>query len=590
MKNAFSHANLCLRPKVCRYRKGLVVEMRKEKYFQYFSKGNKGKLVVSLLATIIEAIMMAGVGIGLQIIMDVAAYGSARELLYGIILIVAYLVVFFSMSLIVRSTKNSFMEKALVNYKERLFDGILGKKISSFDEELTGKYVSNLTNDIQVIEENYLDKIYSLVTGIVTFLTSIGIMLFYDLGMFGITMGMCAVTMLVASLAGKDLEVLQEKVSKANGSLTAMLGEMFAGFAVIKSFQAEEEIMKLFTKQNQDTEKIKCERRKTEALVQIVAIALVTGSQVVIMVFGAWMVMKGELTVGVLVAFIQLMNSVMNPAQTIPADIANIMAARQIMRLHTELMEDVCEENVQTVYYEDYQIELKDVDFAYEDNKQILNKVNVSFEPKKSYAIVGASGSGKSTLLKILAGQIAGYEGQIVLGGNDLQKLDFAGISKEVTYISQKNFVFDSGIMENICMFKEFPQDKVVEAVRLAGLQEVMEKKGQNFTCGEGGNRLSGGECQRVAIARGLLRETPILLMDEVTASLDAQTSYQVEESLLGLKDYTRIVVSHKLNERLLEQYDSILAMKDGEIVECGSFAELMKKQGYFYSLYQVAH
>lgn len=563
---------------------------KKEKYLAYFSRGNKGKLIVSLIATIIEAVMMAGVGIGLQIIMDVAAYGSTKELVQSMILIAVYLVIFFSISLLVRSTKNGFIEKALVNYKERLFQGILEKKISSFDEELTGKYVSNLTNDIQTIETNYLGKIYSLITAIVSFLTSIGIMLFYDLRMFGITMGMCVVTMLVASFAGKDLEIIQGKVSESNGRLTAMLSELFSGFAVIKSFQAEEEIKKLFRKQNQDTEQIKCKRRKTEVLVQIVAIALVTGSQVVIMVFGAWMVMQEELTVGVLVAFIQLMNSVMNPAQTIPADIANIMAARQIMKLHSELIEQPCEEMKEEAVYKDYRIEVKDVDFSYGNNKQILDKVSVSFEPKKSYAIVGASGSGKSTLMKILAGQLAGYEGQITLGGNELQALDFTDICNEVTYISQKNFVFDSGIVENICMFKEFPQDKVTEAVRLAGLQEVIEKKDKDFTCGEGGNRLSGGECQRVAIARGLLRETPILLMDEVTASLDAKTSHQVEEALLSLKDYTRIVVSHKLNEKLLSQYDSILAMKDGRIIECGSFEKLMEKQGYFYSLYQVGH
>ena len=311
---------------------------KKEKYLAYFSRGNKGKLIVSLIAMIVEAVMMAGVGIGLQIIMDVAAYGSIKELMQSMILIAVYLVIFFSMSFLVRSTKNGFIEKALVNYKERLFQGILEKKISSFDEELTGKYVSNLTNDIQTIETNYLGKIYSLITAIVSFLTSIGIMLFYDLRMFGITVGMCVVTMLVASFAGKDLEIIQGKVSESNGRLTAMLSELFSGFAVIKSFQAEEEIKKLFGKQNQDTEQIKCKRRKTEVLVQIVAIALVTGSQVVIMVFGAWMVMQGELTVGVLVAFIQLMNSVMNPAQTIPADIANMMAARQVMNLHTELM------------------------------------------------------------------------------------------------------------------------------------------------------------------------------------------------------------------------------------------------------------
>ena len=157
-----------------------------------------------------------------------------------------------------------------------------------------------------------------------------------------------------------------------------------------------------------------------------------------------------------------------------------------------------------------------------------------------------------------------------------------------VTFIRQKNFLFDSSIENNISMFKQFPQKNIAHAIELAGLQEVLTKKDADFTCGENGNRLSGGEGQRVAIARGILRGTPILLLDEVTASLDMKTASQVESSLLELKDYTRIAVSHKLHANILSKYDFILAMKDGKVEERGSFEELMDKKGYFYSLYQI--
>lgn len=201
---------------------------------------------------------------------------------------------------------------------------------------------------------------------------------------------------------------------------------------------------------------------------------------------------------------------------------------------------------------------------------------------------MGASGSGKSTLLKLLAGELGNYGGRILVGNREYEEFDFSTICSMVTFIRQKNFLFDSSIENNISMFKQFPQENMQKAIELAGLQEVFEKKEVGFTCGENGNRLSGGEGQRVAIARGILRGTPILLLDEVTASLDVKTASQVEASLAELKEYTRIAVSHKLHSNILSKYDCILAMKDGKIEESGSFDELMAKKGYFYSLYKI--
>lgn len=560
-----------------------------EKFFKHFLVGGKLGFVVSLVLSVMEAMLTAGIGIVLQRLMDVAAYGTVLELERTILAIVIFFLVMLAVKLTLRNTKEHFIENALVAYKERFFQGILGKRIHTFDSEMSGKYVSMLTNDIHVIEEKYLQKIYSLLTGVVTLITAISIMLMYDVRMFGVTIVMCLITMLIATLVGKNLDELQGMVSVTDGKQSGMLHEMFSGFAVIKSFHAEKEMASLFAKQNRSTEDIRCKRRMKEQLVFIVAISLVTGSQVVIMAFGAWMVMKEMLTVGVLVAFIQLMNSIMNPAQTIPADIANMSAARQIMKQHESFFEFPAEEKGQETGFENCLIRLKDVKFGYEEDKTILKGIDITFEPGKSYAIVGASGSGKTTLLKLMAGELEHYDGKISVDDKDYASLDFSDISNAVTYVRQNNFLFDSTIANNVCMFKQFPKEHINRAIELAGLKEVIDKKDADFTCGENGNRLSGGEGQRVAIARGILRGTPILLLDEATASLDAKTAEQVERALLALKDYTRIAVSHKLYANILSEYDCIIAMKDGVVEECGTFAELMEKKGYFYSLYQIA-
>ena len=560
----------------------------KEKFLKQFLVEGKFGFWVSLVLSVVEAMLTAGIGIALQKIMDAAAYGTVTELYRTILAIGICFLVLLVVNLLLRNTKQRFIKRALVTYKERIFEGILGKRIHTFDNEMSGKYVSMLTNDIHVIEEKYLQKIYSLVNSVVTLITAIGIMLMYDARMFGVTIVMCLITMLIATLVGKNLDELQEKVSVTDGKQSGMLHEMFSGFAVIKSFHAEKEIAALFAKQNRSTEDIRCRRRMTEHLVYIVAMALITGSQVVIMAFGAWMVVEEALTVGVLVAFIQLMNSIMGPAQSIPADLSNMSSARQIMKRHESFFEFPGEETEQGTGFKNCLIRLEDVKFGYAKDKPILKGIDMTFEPGKSYAIVGASGSGKTTLLKLLAGELENYQGKICMDDKDYSDLDFSDVSNVVTYVRQNNFLFDSSIENNVCMFKQFPGERIERAIELAGLREVIDKKDADFTCGENGNRLSGGEGQRVAIARGILRGTQILLLDEATASLDAKTAEQVERALLALEGYTRIAVSHKLYANILSEYDSIIAMRDGVIEECGTFDELMEKKGYFYSLYRI--
>lgn len=564
------------------------VFLMKGKFLKQFLAEGKLEFGISILFSVVEAMLTAGIGIVLQKIMDAAAYGTVTALYRTIQVIVVCFLMLSLVNLLLRRTKHHFIKRALITYKDRIFAGILGKRIHTFDNEMSGKYVSMLTNDIHVIEEKYLQKIYSLVTGVVTLITAIGIMLMYDVRMFGVTIVMCLITMLIAALVGKNLDELQAKVGVTDGKQSSMLHEMFSGFAVIKSFRAEKEIASLFAKQNRSTEDIRYRRRMTENLVYIVAMSFITGSQVVIMAFGAWMVVEEALTVGVLVAFIQLMNSIMGPAQSIPADLANMSSARQIMKQHESFLEFMEEETEQEKEPGNCLIHMEDVRFGYEEDKPILKGIDMTFEPGKSYAIVGASGSGKTTLLKLLAGELENFEGKICMDDNDYADLDFADVSSVITYIRQNNFLFDSSIKNNICMFKQFSEERVERAIELAGLREVIEQKDADFTCGENGSRLSGGEGQRVAIARGILRGTQVLLLDEATASLDAKTAEKVERALLALEGYTRIAVSHKLYANILSEYDSIIAMRDGVIEECGTYDELMEKKGYFYSLCRI--
>lgn len=151
-------------------------------------------------------------------------------------------------------------------------------------------------------------------------------------------------------------------------------------------------------------------------------------------------------------------------------------------------------------------------------------------------------------------------------------------------------FIFNSSVKDNITMFKNFREADIDNAIEKAGLRELITERGNNYICGENGVGLSGGERQRISIARSLIREVSILLVDEATSSLDKETAFNLSKVILELDGITRVVVTHMMEEPLLIQYDKIFVMKDGKIVENGSFVELMESKGYFYSLFTIAN
>ena len=211
------------------------------------------------------------------------------------------------------------------------------------------------------------------------------------------------------------------------------------------------------------------------------------------------------------------------------------------------------------------------------------------FEAGRAYAIVGGSGSGKSTLLNLLLAENTGYRGSVLLDGTELRELSPEALYGLMSVVQQNVFVFNASIRDNVSMFREFPQEALDEAIRRAHLRELLDARGADYLCGESGKGLSGGEKQRVSIARSLLKKSSVLLVDEATAALDMRTAHQVSSDILDLTGMTRIVVTHSLEEALLRRYDGIFVLKNGTLAESGSFDELMQRKGYFYALFTVA-
>lgn len=333
------------------------------------------------------------------------------------------------------------------------------------------------------------------------------------------------------------------------------------------------------------------QKRRTEHLIELLAGAAGIVAQLGIFLVGAWMAVTGRgVTAGVVIVFVQLMNYILNPISQVPLLVSNRKAALALIdKLAAALDENVREEGVCIPASLEKGIEIRDLTYGYEPDQPVLNHISLKLEAGKSYAIVGASESGKSTLFNLLMGSSSQYEGEILVDGMPLRKISSESLYELITLVQQNVFVFHDTIRNNVTMFHQFPDEEVTQALNRSGLSELIAQRGADFVCGENGSSLSGGERQRISIARALLRGTPVILMDEATAALDAATACQVSSAILDLKGLTRVVVTHRLEESLLRRYDQILVMRAGQISEQGSFDELMQKKELFYSLYQIS-
>jgi ABC-type bacteriocin/lantibiotic exporter with double-glycine peptidase domain len=235
-------------------------------------------------------------------------------------------------------------------------------------------------------------------------------------------------------------------------------------------------------------------------------------------------------------------------------------------------------------------IRLNNVEFSYNEDRPVLKDMSLELQKNKKYAVVGHSGSGKSTLIRLLTGTYAGFDGEISYDGQELRTLDIQKLHSLISVIHQNVYMFSGSIRENICLHRSFSDDELKEALMLSGVKLFLDAMpdGLDSDVGENGNNLSGGQRQRIAVSRALIQKTPILILDEGTASIDKQTAYSIESSLLSVNDLTLVTITHNLDPELLGRYDQIILIKDGSICEMGSLDELLRHRGDFYSFYHL--
>lgn len=528
----------------------------------------------------------------IQQLMDTAA-GASGALSFRTLLLISagFVLLCAGLSLLNYASQPRFLERAMRQYKDFAFKKLIGKSISSFRDESAAGYLSALTNDAASIETNYLAQMLAMITKAVTFVGALLLMCRYSLLMTAIAAGLTVLPLIASLLTGNRLQAVESRVSERNGEFTAALSDCLAGFTVVKNFKAEREIFRLFAQSNKALEHEKFTGRRIKTLVGMIGAVTGIFAQLGVFIAGVYLSMKdGSMTPGAVVLFVNLMNFIISPIAELPGLLACRKAALGLVdKLAAALERSSSREGSETLNRLEHGIRLENVSFAYEPGKTVLHGINAEFEAGRAYALVGGSGSGKSTLLNLLMAAETNYSGHILADGIELSDISTESLYGTMAAIQQNVFVFNASIKDNVSMFRDFPKTEMDEAIARAHLGALIRERGEDYLCGENGSGLSGGEKQRISIARSLLKKSSVLLADEVTAALDAQTAHRVSSDILDLQGITRIVVTHTLEESLLRRYDKIFVLRGGRIEEAGSFADLMANKGYFYALFTVA-
>ena len=559
-----------------------------------FYKNNKFAFVIATISYIGSAAIMLGVSLMLQIIMDfVSGVDTGFEFWHLLVMTAGLILVTLMGYIFTYNSEPIFLSKALMQYRQHIFENLMKKRISAFSGERSSLYISSLTNDIFAVETGLLSNLFALISSVLTFVGALVMMLCYSPLLTLVALVLAAVPIVVSILIGSNVEAAEKEVSNKNEEYTAMLKDTLGGFSVIKSFKAENRISGIFAENIKKLSQAKCKKSKMMILVNLFGTIASLISQIGVFIFGAYMVVfvdDSTITAGVVLLFVQLMNYILSPLSTLPKIIAERKAAiAMVDKIAEALDSNASDDSSVDITKLENGIKLEALSFEYEEGKPVLNDINYFFELGKKYAIVGGSGSGKTTMLNLLMSSYHSYNGSISYDETELRDISSSSLYDIQSIIQQNVFVFNATIRDNITMFGQFDDDEVTRAINLSGLSALIEKRGEEYLCGENGNGLSGGEKQRISIARSLLKKSQVLLVDEATAALDAETAYQVSSSIIGLDGVTAIVVTHSLDEALLKQYDGILTLKNGSLIESGTFDELMERKEYFYSLFTVS-
>ncbi|MGG7214687.1 ABC transporter ATP-binding protein [Clostridium nigeriense] len=544
-----------------------------------------------IISDILSAISMVIWSLFMKGLADVAMQGSLNGITNLILLGTFFLVFFFLINNFQCFYNRKFIKNVNTQIKIDIFYAVLSKDINNFNKKNSGKYISILNNDINSIQENYFSNIPVILENIITFAVATIALFVYEPLIAIVTLILSFIPLIIPMIIGKKLSDKQRIFFDFLEKYNAKIKDIFNGFEVIKSFNAENQTKTLYNDLTNNVEDSRYNVSKYQDTSVIVQYTLNYIVGIIQMIFSIYLVLIGKITLGTFLGTMQISNYVTNPIREASRQLVKLKSTKSLKLKIEEILNNSNESNTAgNPLIKCTPIEIHNLNFRYDNEKLVLKNINFKFEQGKKYAIVGNSGSGKSTLVKLIMKYYEEYDGDITIGDQNIKNINKADLCDRFSIIHQRIIMFDDTLRNNITMFKNYSNEEILKVINDSELQNLMKSlpNGLDSIIHESGNNLSGGEQQRISIARAFLKKTSVIILDEATANLDNEISSKIENIIIEKNDLTAIVVTHKLIKKILMKYDCIIVLNHGSIVEYGTFDELINNKNYFYSLYTI--
>ena len=539
---------------------------------------NRKNLVLSLLGCVFKTLSVLGFSAFTQKILDTVSGDQPSSIPYLILFAVGCFLCLLISAGLEYFCWTAFRRQALTRYRAYFCRKVLSKDISAFSRENTGAYASAVSNDLNTIRTSYLESLPYLAELVLNFAGTVVLMLAYDVRLALIAFGVSLLPILLSSFRVNQVAECEEQLAEANGGFLSAFTEMLTGFRAVKSMRAEGSVAARLLKVNRKASDTFADREHTE--ISVAYIASLSGHIARIAFFFISLLLSKNdpaVTVGVIIAFTQLMSNIVQLAVTVPELLANVKAADKLMERHDGMLALSQAEGEDRAVSCGEKVEADNVSVSYGEGQEVLRNLSLSLPAGGCYAILGESGSGKTTLLNLLSGAKRDYTGAVRYDGQDIRNISGERLFELISVIHQETFLFDATIEENITLFRPVDRAVLEDAVKKAGLEELVKEKGLDYACGENGANLSGGEKQRVGIARSILLGAGVLLLDEATSALDIRTGSRLIRTVQQMEGKTRIAVTHDVYPELMDNFDRIIVLKDGQIAGQGKYSELLK-------------
>lgn len=561
-----------------------------------FAKPYWGRLIFATLCTFIVAGLTTAIPGTIKWVVDYIFVEKDAFML--IVLPIGVTIIFFLKG--VFTYLQSYLMKyvgnrAVMDIRNRLYNHLVFLPLGFHTKNPTGKLMSKIMNDVGMMQVAVSSVMKDLLQHTVTAIGMIGVIFYLDWKLATISLLVLPLVYYPLVKMGRRLRKLSRKGQEKIADLSAVLQETLSGIKIVKAFGMEGHEGDRFADENRSYFNVTMKGTKLAEVTSPMMEVIGALGFSIILWYGGYQVIKGNSTPGTFFAFLTALQMLYGPIKSL-SNISNtiqqtIAAAERVFQILDISTEKDMEKGSFKLLKVEKGVEFENISFLYEESKEpVLKNINLNVKAGEVIALVGSSGSGKTTLVNLLPRFYDPAEGRILIDGIDIKEATLSSLRGQISIVSQDVILFNDAVRNNIAYGKENATlSEVMEAARAAYAHQFISKlpQGYDTVIGEKGIRLSGGEKQRLAIARAILKNSPILILDEATSSLDTESEFYVQKALENLmKNRTTLVIAHRLST--VKNADRIVVIEDGKIVEIGRHEELLKNNGSYNRLYRM--